>query len=126
MEHYDAAPQSTGSIADDRLHRKQCLAAGFRLFARLLTVGQSVEAAIWWFIAMERSCQTEPAARAVGDPRVIGPAEAQKTRHQVGSPMAGWFSFQPLGQKIVRLEPAALADIKVPSISNHESFFAVP
>ncbi len=35
MEHYDAGPLSTGSAADERLHRKQCLAAGFRLFARM-------------------------------------------------------------------------------------------
>jgi hypothetical protein len=39
---------------------------------------------------------------------MIAPAEAQKTRDQVGSPMAGWFSFQPLWQKIVRQEPDLL------------------
>lgn len=57
---------------------------------------------------MKRSCQTELAARAAGEPRMIAPAEAQKTRHQVGSPMADWFSFQPLWHKIVRLEPDPL------------------
>src|ERR671926_907647 len=34
----------------------------------LLTVGRSVDEAVYWFITMERSCQAELLARAAGDP----------------------------------------------------------
>lgn len=118
MEYYDAGPLSTGSAADERLgvvldpaegrNIAQTLGAGKAIILQdhgLLTVGQSLRRLS---IAMERSCQTELAARAAGDPRMIAPADAQKTRGQVGSPMAGWFSFQPLWQKIVRHEPDLL------------------
>ena len=34
----------------------------------LLTVGTSVDAAVWWFITMERSCEVQLAAMAAGTP----------------------------------------------------------
>ena len=34
----------------------------------LLTVGQSVDEAAWWFITMERSCQAQLLAEAAGTP----------------------------------------------------------
>lgn len=74
----------------------------------LLTVGQSVEAAAFWFISMDRCCQTQLLAEAAGKPRLIDPENAQKTRGQVGSERAGWFSFQPLYARIVREEPELL------------------
>jgi hypothetical protein len=38
----------------------------------------------------------------------IDPEQARLTRSQVGSEVAGWFSFQPLYEKIVREEPDLL------------------
>ena len=74
----------------------------------LLTVGHSVDAAAFWFISMDRCCQTQMLAEAAGKPLSIDPENATKTRGQVGSEQAGWFSFQPLYARIVREEPDLL------------------
>jgi ribulose-5-phosphate 4-epimerase/fuculose-1-phosphate aldolase len=74
----------------------------------LLTVGQSVEEAVWWFITMDRSCQAQLLAEAAGAPVKIDPATAVTTREQIGSPMAGWFQFQPMLASILRDEPDLL------------------
>lgn len=74
----------------------------------LLTVGQSVEEAAFWFIALERSCQAQLLAEAAGKPVKIDREAALLTRSQVGSHAAGLFQFQPLYEKIVREEPDLL------------------
>lgn len=74
----------------------------------LLTVGQSVDEAAWWFITMERSCQAQLMAEAAGKPIPISPVCAKHTHAQVGMPIGGWFSFQPLWEKIVRDQPDLL------------------
>ena len=74
----------------------------------LLTVGRSVDEAAWWFITMERSCQAQLLAEAAGTPVLIDPDMARLTSSQVGSHMAGWFSFQPLFDRIVREQPDLL------------------
>ncbi|MBF2755669.1 MAG: class II aldolase/adducin family protein [Gammaproteobacteria bacterium AqS3] len=73
-----------------------------------LTVGASVEAAAWWFITMERTCQAQLLADAAGTPHVISDEVAKDTYKQVGSPIAGWFSFQPLWDEITRQQPELL------------------
>jgi ribulose-5-phosphate 4-epimerase/fuculose-1-phosphate aldolase len=74
----------------------------------LLTVGRTVDEAAWWYITMERTCQVELMAAAAGDPIAIEDDYARLTHEQVGSPMAGWFSFQPLYDKIVADQPDLL------------------
>jgi ribulose-5-phosphate 4-epimerase/fuculose-1-phosphate aldolase len=74
----------------------------------LLTVGHSVDEAAWWFITMERSCQAQLLAEAAGRPVLIDPEMAKVTQGQVGSHVAGWYSFQPLFQRIVREQPDLL------------------
>ena len=74
----------------------------------LLTVGHSVDEAAWWFITMERSCQAQLLASSAGDPILIDPEMARTTAGQVGSHLAGWFSFQPLFDRIVREQPDLL------------------
>jgi len=71
----------------------------------LLTVGQTVEEAAWLFITMERSCQAQLLAEAAGTPVPISPEHARVTHEQVGSPGSGWFSFQPLLQRLLKDEP---------------------
>jgi ribulose-5-phosphate 4-epimerase/fuculose-1-phosphate aldolase len=71
----------------------------------LLTVGQSVEEAAWWFITMDRSCHAQLMAEAAGTPIPIAHESALVARAQVGNPMVGWFQFQPLWQKITREQP---------------------
>src|SRR6266436_3616055 len=75
----------------------------------LLTVGHTVDEAAWWFITMERSCQAQLMAEAVGNPVKINAADAAITQQQVGSHMAGWFQFQPLWSRIVREQPDLLS-----------------
>jgi ribulose-5-phosphate 4-epimerase/fuculose-1-phosphate aldolase len=74
----------------------------------LLTVGHSVDEAVWWFITMERSCQAQLLAEAAGTPVHISPEAAELTASQVGSHVAGWFSFSPLYEWIVREQPDLL------------------
>lgn len=71
----------------------------------LFTVGQSVDEAAWWFITMERSCQAQILAESAGRPHLIDEADARYTFEQTGFPLAGWFSFQPLWDEIVRSDP---------------------
>ncbi len=71
----------------------------------LLTTGHSVDAAVWSFITMERSCQAQLAAEAAGTPHHIAPEVARSTHDQVGSPIACHFSFQPLWDMITREQP---------------------
>ncbi|MBV8690687.1 MAG: class II aldolase/adducin family protein [Actinobacteria bacterium] len=74
----------------------------------LLTVGQTVDAAVWWFITMERSCQVQLLAEAAGKPVLIDEEQATVTGGQVGHPLSGWLSFQPLYDRIVREQPDLL------------------
>jgi len=79
----------------------------------LLTVGQTVDAAAWWFITMERSCHVqllaEAAAARTGEaPRHISAEVARQTYKVVGTPYAGWFQFQPLYSRIVKEQPDLL------------------
>ena len=71
----------------------------------LLTVGHSVDAAVWSFITMERSCQAQLLAEAAGTPVLIDADTARKTYGQVGSPAGCYMSFQPLWDMITREQP---------------------
>jgi len=66
----------------------------------LLTVGQTVDEAAWWFITMDRSCHAQLLAQAAGKPALITRERALATRELVGTHQAGWFQFQPLWEMI--------------------------
>ena len=74
----------------------------------LLTVGHTVDSAVFWFITMERSCQVQLVAKAAGKVVHIDPDQAAKTHDQVGTEFVGWLSFQPLYAKITREQPDLL------------------
>ena len=76
----------------------------------LLTVGGSVEEVAWWFISMERCCQSQILAASTGmKVHPIDDETARKTRdYEVGFPIAGWFSYQPIWQDIVSAFPDLL------------------
>jgi len=74
----------------------------------LLTVGHTVDEAAWWFITMERTCQSQLIAMAAGQPIPIDHENAALTASQIGSHAAGWFQFQPLYDRIVREQPDLL------------------
>lgn len=70
----------------------------------LLTVGHSVDEAAWWLISMERCCQSQLMAEAVGNPILIDPDIARLTRSQVGKHESGWLCFQPYYEMILHQE----------------------
>ncbi|MEV6394128.1 class II aldolase/adducin family protein [Streptomyces sp. NPDC051907] len=74
----------------------------------LLTVGDSVDAAAWWFVSMERCAQVQLAARAAGKPVLIEHRDAVDTREQLGSDLVAWINYQPMWQQISRAEPDLL------------------
>lgn len=74
----------------------------------LLTVGSTVDAAVWWFVAMDRSCHAQLLAEAAGTVVHIDPDQARLTRSQIGFEVAGWLNFQPLYDRIVAAEPDLL------------------
>jgi len=81
----------------------------------LLTVGHSIEECIFWFVTMERTCQSQILAESTGSkPISIDHETALKTRnYEVGFPLAGYFSFQPMWQDIVYEQPDFM-DIEIP------------
>jgi ribulose-5-phosphate 4-epimerase/fuculose-1-phosphate aldolase len=74
----------------------------------LLTVGATVDAAVYWFITMDRSCRAQLLAEAAGTTVKIAPEMARLTSTQVGSPIAGHLGFQPLYDRIVAEQPDLL------------------
>ncbi|MGV9775660.1 class II aldolase/adducin family protein [Streptosporangium sp. NPDC003464] len=71
----------------------------------LLTVGDTVDAAAWWFITMERSCQAQLLAKAAGPTVPIDHENAKLTHGQIGNDLVGWINFQPLYDQITAAEP---------------------
>lgn len=103
----------TGVVLDNSEGERIAAALGDRKAAilqnhGLLTVGETVDAAAWWFITMERSCQAQLMAEAAGTPVKIDHEHALQTRKTVGTPLAGWFNFQPLYEVITREQPDLL------------------
>ncbi|KAF1836118.1 arad-like aldolase/epimerase [Decorospora gaudefroyi] len=67
----------------------------------LLTVGQSVEEAVFWFVSLEKCCQAQLMADAAaggrgGETQKIAEEDAVYTHSTVGSTLAGWFSAKPM------------------------------
>ncbi|MEW2354728.1 class II aldolase/adducin family protein [Spirillospora sp. NPDC029432] len=71
----------------------------------LLTVGDTVDAAAWWFITMERSCQVQLLAKAAGTVVPIEHENAVLTHGQIGNDLVGWINYQPLYDQITREQP---------------------
>ncbi|KAG9293253.1 hypothetical protein G9A89_010624 [Geosiphon pyriformis] len=81
----------------------------------LFTVGQTIDAAAYWFIALERACQGQLLADAAcagrgknEQPIKIPHDCAKSTGEFIGSPFAGWLNFQPMYEMIVAENPDML------------------
>lgn len=70
----------------------------------LLTVGRTVDEALWWFVLMERCCQMQMMTQALGQPHLIPPAQARAIAAHIGTAQFGWFQCQPLLQPLLRDE----------------------
>jgi ribulose-5-phosphate 4-epimerase/fuculose-1-phosphate aldolase len=67
----------------------------------ILTVGSTVDEAAWFFISMERSCQSQMLAESIGKPIPISHESAIVAQKQVGNARVGWFQYQPLWDLII-------------------------
>ncbi len=73
----------------------------------LLTVGETVEATVFWFISLEKCCQAQLMADAAaggrgGETVKIHEEDAALTYKTIGTPLAGFFSAKPLFDVIER------------------------
>ena len=75
----------------------------------LITVADSVDAAAWWFVALERCCQVQAIAEAAGQIAIIPDEYAEKSMEQTGHSLAGWFQFQALWQEQLAEDDSFLA-----------------
>jgi len=62
----------------------------------LLTTGETVDAAVWGFLSMDRCCQSQLIAESVGQMERISDEVAELTRNQVGSEPGMRASYQTL------------------------------
>lgn len=77
----------------------------------LLTASRhSIEAAAFWFIALERCCQQQLMIEASGQkPILLPPDKARYSREHVGSDYIGWLHFQPIWEDLVATQPDMFA-----------------
>ena len=73
----------------------------------LLTASRhSIEAAAFWFIALERCCKQQLLVEASGSkPLLVSPERARYSREHVGSEYIGWLHFQPIYEQLVNTQP---------------------
>jgi ribulose-5-phosphate 4-epimerase/fuculose-1-phosphate aldolase len=76
----------------------------------LLTASRhSIEAAAFWFIALERCCQQQLLIEAAGvKPTLVTPERARYSREHVGSEYIGWLHFQPIWEQLLETNPGML------------------
>lgn len=76
----------------------------------LLTASRhSIEAAAFWFIALERCCRQQLLVEATGlRPVLVSPERSRYSREHVGSEYIGWLHFQPIYEHLVASQPDML------------------
>ncbi|KAI8341032.1 class II aldolase/adducin N-terminal [Chlamydoabsidia padenii] len=79
----------------------------------LLTVGDTIEAAVWWFVSMDRCCHSQLLAEAASvngyhDLKVIPDDIASGTCNNLGSNKAGYVQAQPMFDLIIKENPDCL------------------
>jgi ribulose-5-phosphate 4-epimerase/fuculose-1-phosphate aldolase len=71
----------------------------------VFTTGASIDEAAWWFVLMNRCCEAQLMAEAVGTPKHWPADEARGVAAALGSPTFGWQSFQTLWDEIIVSDP---------------------
>ncbi|PSR75245.1 class II aldolase/adducin N-terminal [Coniella lustricola] len=76
----------------------------------ILTVGETVDEAAFWFMSLERTCQAQllvdaaaagAGAREGWEKKVIDEAECAHSAASVGAPEKGWLAFQPYYDEVL-------------------------
>ena len=66
----------------------------------------SIDAAAFWFMALERCCKQELAILATGKEPILVPEDrARYSREHVGSEYIGWLHFQTVYEQLVAKNP---------------------
>ncbi|MDM0051958.1 class II aldolase/adducin family protein [Variovorax sp. J22R115] len=71
----------------------------------IFTTGQSIDEAAWWFVLMNRCCESQLLAEAAGKPTHWQTEDARWLASVLGSPTFGWLSFQTLWDDIIASDP---------------------
>jgi ribulose-5-phosphate 4-epimerase/fuculose-1-phosphate aldolase len=71
----------------------------------LLTVGTTLESAIFWFVALDNACQVQLLANAAGQPKVLPAEVALRTARAVGREEVGYAGYQNLRQQLLAAHP---------------------
>jgi ribulose-5-phosphate 4-epimerase/fuculose-1-phosphate aldolase len=73
----------------------------------LFSVGrESVDEAVWWFIAADRACRIQLLAEATGRPlHLVAPEAARHSRRHLATPFMAWLHFQPMFDDIAARQP---------------------
>ena len=71
----------------------------------IFTTGLSVDEAAWWFVLMNRCCESQLLAEAVGPPTSWPPEDARWLASILGSATFGWLSFQTLWDEMIASDP---------------------
>ncbi|KAK4546704.1 hypothetical protein LTR36_001922 [Oleoguttula mirabilis] len=97
--------QFGGVVLDREEGRRiaECLGDGKAIILQnhgLLTVGETVDAAAFWFLSLDKTCHAQllvdAAANGSGHKKTFIPEEeARFSYEQVGTPAKGWLGFQP-------------------------------
>ena len=103
----------TGMVVDESEGLRIAKALGDRKGAILknhgiLSAGPTVEAAAWWYIALDNACHTQLLAEAAGKPQPIDDAVARHTHGQIGGPDGARHAFESLYEGLVEAEPELL------------------
>jgi len=91
------APDEGDNIARALGNKKACMLQNHGL----LTAGQTIEAAVFWFCSLEKCCHAQLMADAAAAGRGgatihIDDEDAAFTYKSVGTPRAGWFAAKPM------------------------------
>ncbi|AVP71413.1 class II aldolase/adducin family protein [Prescottella equi] len=71
-----------------------------------ITVGETVDEAVFWFLLFDQVCQSQMRLEATGRPyKVINHEMARHTNQQAGSAYAGWLGFQGYFTEITLEQP---------------------
>jgi len=95
----DAGPRIAGAFAGVKaaIHQNHGLFSASR---------HSIDAAAFWFIALERCCQQQLMVEATGSRPIRVPEESARYSHEhVGSEYIGWLHFQPIYDRLAERSP---------------------
>lgn len=73
-----------------------------------LTVGGSVDEAVYLFVSLEKVCREQVLARGLAGLQVLDEARARQNAARFDDGYAGWLNFQPLYQGVVARYPDLL------------------